>query len=266
MKLTEYEFDHLKEFITGDNSLTPYMNGQAIVRLFQSVGIRDVYTGAVPDGLSRNNYAFDRLGKINNSIALKNLFEIIFSQRHFADSGLNIETAVNKVNTLISPNGYRLVELDGDYKVNSADAYDDEKSAEIHFEELQQKIKDELHNAKFLIWVAMAWFTDKDLFAILDQKRKVGLSVQVLLLEDDINLKSGIEYKAGFNTIMVPKKGPYENIMHNKFCIIDLKTVIHGSYNWTVKAQYNKETLDIEHGRQTAEKFATEFIKLKNQI
>ena len=27
--------------------------------------------------------------------------------------------------------------------------------------------------------------------------------------------------------------------MHHKFCVVDLKKVIHGSYNWTKKAQYN---------------------------
>ena len=28
----------------------------------------------------------------------------------------------------------------------------------------------------------------------------------------------------------------FENIMHHKFCVIDLKKVIHGSYNWSIKA------------------------------
>lgn len=39
--------------------------------------------------------------------------------------------------------------------------------------------------------------------------------------------------------------------------------VVHGSYNWTKKAQYNKETISIDTDRTTAEKFADEFIKLK---
>lgn len=266
MKLSEYALEYLKEFATGDNELTPYMTAQKLVRLFNSAGTRDVYKNGLPEGRSRNDYALLKLIEINGSKNLKLVLEIIFSQRHFADVNLDISAAVDRANQIISSEGYRLVEVDGDFKINSADVYDEEKNAEIHFEELQQKIKNELSNAKFLIWVAMAWFTDKELFDILDNKRKAGLSVQVLLLEDDINLKSGIPYKSGFNVVMIPKKGPFENIMHNKFCIIDLKTVMHGSYNWTIKAQYNKETLDIEQGRQTAEKFATEFIKIKNSI
>lgn len=51
--------------------------------------------------------------------------------------------------------------------------------------------------------------------------------------------------------------------MHHKFCVIDLRTVIHGSYNWTNKAQWNKETISIDVGREIAEKFANEFMSLK---
>ena len=57
--------------------------------------------------------------------------------------------------------------------------------------------------------------------------------------------------------------GKYQNIMHHKFCVIDLKTVIHGSYNWTNKARWNKETISIDISRELAEKFASEFINLK---
>jgi phosphatidylserine/phosphatidylglycerophosphate/cardiolipin synthase-like enzyme len=55
----------------------------------------------------------------------------------------------------------------------------------------------------------------------------------------------------------------HENLMHNKFCIIDLKTVIHGSYNWTNRARFNDETIEVVNSREVAEKFSDEFIKLK---
>lgn len=52
--------------------------------------------------------------------------------------------------------------------------------------------------------------------------------------------------------------------MQDKFCIIDLQTVIHGTFNWTKAANYNKESISIDTNRTTAEAFADEFIKLKN--
>lgn len=49
--------------------------------------------------------------------------------------------------------------------------------------------------------------------------------------------------------------------MHNKFCEIDFKKVIHGSYNWT-----NNESITITESRELAEEFAEHFIKLKFDI
>lgn len=54
--------------------------------------------------------------------------------------------------------------------------------------------------------------------------------------------------------------------MHEKFCIIDLKTVIHGTFNWTNAANYNRETISIDKNSATSQVFADEFIKLKTRI
>ncbi|MFE4430445.1 phospholipase D-like domain-containing protein [Peribacillus butanolivorans] len=42
---------------------------------------------------------------------------------------------------------------------------------------------------------------------------------------------------------------------HNKFCIIDLKYIMSGSYNWSKKAQYNKEDYSFTTSREVAEKW-----------
>ena len=47
--------------------------------------------------------------------------------------------------------------------------------------------------------------------------------------------------------------------MHDKFCVIDLETVIHGTYNWTNMAQYHKEHIEIVKNRTTAEQYANRF-------
>jgi phosphatidylserine/phosphatidylglycerophosphate/cardiolipin synthase-like enzyme len=51
--------------------------------------------------------------------------------------------------------------------------------------------------------------------------------------------------------------------MHNKFCIIDSETVINGSYNWTKKANFNKENITIDKDRGLAKRFANEFKSIK---
>lgn len=63
--------------------------------------------------------------------------------------------------------------------------------------------------------------------------------------------------------------GKYDNIMHNKFCIIDGKKVINGSYNWSCKAEYNKENITILQSKIQGEEkilsYMKEFMKLKKK-
>lgn len=265
MKLTEYTLSFLKEYVSGDNGLTPRLTGPKILEVFNTVGFKDIYTNGMPDNLSRNQYVLDRLKKINNSKNIKTVLEIIFSPRHFLlNESLDIKTAVERVNKIISTEGYHFIENNGQFVISSKDAYPEEKSSEVFFEELRQLLITEVSKAKYTIWVAVAWFTDKGLYDLLHKKRLEGLSVQVLILDNEINNKSGLNFGKDFYVLKVKKTGPYENIMHHKFCIVDLRTVIHGSYNWTNKAQYNKETLDVETNRENAEKFSDEFLKLKN--
>lgn len=260
MKLSEYALGELKNFVSGDNGFTPYLSGPKLIELFNSFGNADEYYSGFP---SRNKYAFEKLTALNGTNNLKRVFEVIFSERHFRNNkDLQLKTAVNEVNLIIESEGYKLTDLGGSYRIILNEAADF-KTSEIYFEEIQTQIKDELLKAKYLIWIAVAWFTDKNLYNTLVQKVKEGVNVQLIIIDDEINRNSTIEFEKDFFVYRVPKRGRFENLMHHKFCIIDLMTVMHGTYNWTNKAKYNNETIDIENGRVNAEKFADEFIKLK---
>lgn len=147
---------------------------------------------------------------------------------------------------------------------DGADSEDvSEIAVDVHFAEIQRKIVEQIELAKFTIWVAVAWFTDRELFNYLVTKKEQGVNVQLVIIDDDINRNSGLNYEDQFETHRVRRSGNYQNIMHNKFCIIDLKSVIHGSYNWTNRARYNNETITVTHNREVAEQFAEQFVQLK---
>jgi phosphatidylserine/phosphatidylglycerophosphate/cardiolipin synthase-like enzyme len=265
MKLSDLTIESIKEFVSGDNGLTPRLSGPDILKLFNQVGFKDVYKfqeGGMPNSLSRNAYVIEKLYEINGTKEIVNLLQIVFDPRHFAkDDSKDINEAVEKINSLINQDGYRLEQIDGKFNIIGADL-PDEVEVEIHFEEIQAQIIEQIRNAKFSIWVAVAWFTDKELAKELHLKKQAGLNVRIIVLDDEINQKHGFDYEKYFDAKRVPKSGIYENIMHHKFCVIDLKTVIHGSYNWTNKARWNKETISIDQSRELAEKFASEFIQL----
>lgn len=136
---------------------------------------------------------------------------------------------------------------------------------EILFEGIQRQVIEEIQSAKYLIWIAMAWFTDPVLYRELIKKKNQGVTIEIVLDDNDRNRNVDFNLAADFPTYWVTIESLYKNIMHEKFCIIDLQTVIHGSFNWTKAANYNKETISIDRNRATAEAFADEFMHLKNR-
>lgn len=265
MKLSDLTIESIKEYISGDNQLTPGLSGPKILKLFNLVGFKNIYKydeGGMPKALSRDAYVLEKLYELNGTGGLVKLLEIVFDPRHFAqDVSKDLQRAVESINTLLQQDGFRLEEVDGRYKIIGAELPENIE-IEVHFEDIQSQIVEQIRSAKYMIWVAVAWFTDKILMQELVNRLRYGLSVRVVVLDDAINSKYGFEYEKYFETKRVAKTGQFENIMHHKFCIIDLKTVIHGSYNWTIKANWNRETISIENSRTLAEKYAGEFINL----
>ena len=96
-------------------------------------------------------------------------------------------------------------------------------------------------------------------------KKRQGLNIQIVIDDNDKNRNAAFNLDEHFEVYWVSIESLYKNIMHDKFCIIDLQTVIHGTFNWTRAAQYNKETISIDKNRETAEKFADEFMNSKRR-
>ncbi len=140
-----------------------------------------------------------------------------------------------------------------------------------HFTNIKQQIKSQLAYAQSSVYVAVAWFTDKELFSILcDLIEKNHISVNLLITEDEINNNAGIDFEkinilgGHFYSLDTSANGNYAK-MHNKFCVIDEKTTIIGSYNWTYNAQNNHESVVIiEDEPATAIDCIEEFYKLVN--
>lgn len=172
MKLSDLAIDNIKVFISGDNQLTPYLGGPKILKLFNSVGFKDVYKSGMPNGMSRNQYVVEKLTEINGQKEMKTILEILFSAGYLTiDKEKDIEEAVKEFNTIIQDEGYRLEIHQDKYKIVGADIPDDVE-VEIHFEDIQSQIIEQIKNAKFSIWVAVAWFTDKDLMTELYNRKR----------------------------------------------------------------------------------------------
>jgi len=76
-------------------------------------------------------------------------------------------------------------------------------SQEIHFDDIQNEILDEIRKAKYTIWVAMAWFTNKVLYDALVERKKQGVNVQIVIDDNDKNNSASFILENEFETYLL---------------------------------------------------------------
>ncbi len=138
--------------------------------------------------------------------------------------------------------------------------------AETHFENIQDTIITNLQTAQQNIRIAVAWFTDKEIIKQLEEITLRGVTVEIIVADNDLN--RSVDYssltKNGVKLLYFPVRG--YGMMHHKFCVIDDKMVINGSYNWTVNARSNNgENIQIVKDADSIGQFHRKFEELKNQ-
>jgi hypothetical protein len=139
---------------------------------------------------------------------------------------------------------------------------------EAVFDHIAERIHQEISKAKKSVFIAVAWFTNKNLFNELIKKASNGCTVSLIISNDNINLNSFID----FEQLVIGKSNVYKigngvtELMHNKFCVIDYSTVITGSYNWSYKAESNFENVIItSNDTALAKQFVSEFNNIRGQ-
>ena len=94
-------------------------------------------------------------------------------------------------------------------------------------------------HAEESIDIAVAWFTNEDIFDAVVAQLDHGIRVRLVLINDDINYFGGLDFQYFINKggqLFFGKTGYF---MHNKYCIIDGKAVYTGSYNYTYFAEHS---------------------------
>lgn len=132
--------------------------------------------------------------------------------------------------------------------------------------EIYSRIVKELTFARTEILVATAWFTDSDLFNILLSKLSEGVSVKVIIADNVENTKLNFNDLSRKGASITRIKNVGYGIMHQKFCVIDRKVALHGSYNWSVNAKRNNhESIIVTDHKETIESLINLFDEIKSK-
>lgn len=140
---------------------------------------------------------------------------------------------------------------------------------EAFFTDIRSILLREIGLAQQSILVAVAWFTDRQLFDALLARQRAGVVVSLCLTQDEqrINFQLGglpfSELETAGGRVWVVA----DSLMHHKFCVLDGRDVLTGSYNWTNKAaRSNQENVVLTTGDpELAQHFSREFRRLTQQ-
>jgi phosphatidylserine/phosphatidylglycerophosphate/cardiolipin synthase-like enzyme len=143
------------------------------------------------------------------------------------------------------------------------------KDIEVYFENIHDVICRFLDESKKSIIVAVAWFTDEEIYKKLVDSTKRGVKVEVIIANHIINKDQKIDFKellkSGANVQFIGEdsNSNSDRLMHNKFCIIDNEIIINGSCNWTYKSRMNDENvMVVKNNVGLIEKFNQQFYKI----
>ncbi len=262
MKLDDYAIQQLVPYMTGHNESGANFTGRELVDIFNKYGrFRDTYNNGLPiikegQNTSKKTYTENRLAKMNENVALSDLIEEVISKATLQ------EKCAEEIHNIISECGYGVETVDGHFRVTGLHV---RKNPIIRntpvFYKIQNDIVQTLDKAKISIVVAVAWFTNETLYKKLLEKKNQGVDIRVVVNNDGINKKYGIDL-SGLNSVKV--RSDRGGIMHEKFCVIDNQIVISGSYNWTDNAELrNAEHINItENDNELATKYSLEFNRL----
>ncbi|MFZ4797901.1 MAG: phospholipase D-like domain-containing protein [Bacteroidia bacterium] len=134
---------------------------------------------------------------------------------------------------------------------------------EVHFNNISNIICSKIKGAKYNICIAVTWFTDTNIIRTLIIKAKENIHIDLILDQNEINLANkellSEMQQSGINILFYSN-----NLMHNKFCLVDLREVITGSYNYSRSAHTNNENIIINSEINVVDKFIDEFKIIKS--
>lgn len=140
--------------------------------------------------------------------------------------------------------------------------------SKLFYSEIESKIVSNLQNAKKNVKIAVAWFTNPTLFNLLENLIDNDIQIELILSDEKLNFTNEkVNFQKLIDKNVTLKISTFPNLMHNKFCIIDKRILISGSYNWTLKAEKsNYENIIISTDEKLVDDFVNYFEFLQNNL
>ena len=133
--------------------------------------------------------------------------------------------------------------------------------------EIKQRIISEITKASENVYVAVAWFTDRDIANAIISAKNRNVVIDIILSSNTNNEEVIRMLKAENISVHAFDIGDTRGLMHHKFCLFDNKFSINGSFNFSYNASKNNvENIVVSDDKYLYAQFLTEFEQLKYNI
>ena len=140
--------------------------------------------------------------------------------------------------------------------------------ARSYFQNQKELVLKDWSDANLGIWICQYRFGDRQLADKLLEKYRQGLTVMLILQEDEYNRRlQGSHWQHMPCSVWWFPKTDGSGINHHKFCIVDGQILWHGSFNFTWSAaNINQEEFTRDCNLAQVRKFSEEFTRLRRVI
>lgn len=133
--------------------------------------------------------------------------------------------------------------------------------------EIKQRVISEINNAKQCIYLAMAWFTDRDIASAFIAAKNRNITIDVVLSSNAQNETVKLMLKGANINVHAFETGDERGMMHHKFCLIDNRISINGSFNYSYNASNNNvENIHVSDDYDVYRQLYSEFERIRDNI
>ena len=133
--------------------------------------------------------------------------------------------------------------------------------------EIKRRIISEINNSRQCVYLAMAWFTDKDIANAIIVAKNRNVIVDIILSSNIQNETVKQMFRDANINVHAFDTGDARGMMHHKFCLIDNTLSINGSYNYSYNANNNNvENIHVSDDFAIYGQLLAEFERLKYNI
>jgi phosphatidylserine/phosphatidylglycerophosphate/cardiolipin synthase-like enzyme len=133
--------------------------------------------------------------------------------------------------------------------------------------DIKRRIIAEIDKATYCIYLAMAFFTDRDIASAIIAAKNRDVQVEIILSSNAQNETVKRMFRESNIRVHAFNTGDERGVMHHKFCLIDKKISINGSFNYSYNASTNNvENIQVSDDSHTYSQFFAEFERLRYNI